>query len=75
MNMVTIAIGGAALVFGVYSIYLRLTNPNKLGKLAPMKEKFGEKPGNLIHLVAYSIVPLIFGIIIIYTGISGVSIF
>jgi hypothetical protein len=51
--MVTIAIGVAAFVFGVYTIYLRLTHPDKLGKLALMKEKFGEKPGNLIHLVGF----------------------
>jgi hypothetical protein len=75
MNMVTIAIGVAAFVFGVYTIYLRLTHPDKLGKLALMKEKFGEKPGNLIHLVGYSLGPLIFGIVMISTGINGASIF
>ena len=75
MNVVTVAIGTAALLFGVCSIYLRMTNPDKLGKLAPMKDKFGEKPGNIIHLVAYSIAPLIFGIVMIYNGINGASFF
>ena len=30
MNMLTVAIGMAALGFGVYTVHLRLTNPNKL---------------------------------------------
>ena len=75
MNMPTIVIGIAALLFGIYTIYVRSTNPDKFGKLKTMQEKFGEKRGRLIHLVFYSIIPIIFGIVILFAGFMGVSFF
>ena len=75
MNIPTVAIGIAALLFGIYTIYVRSTNPDKFGKLKAMKENFGEKRGALIHLVFYSIIPIIFGIIMLFAGFMGVSFF
>ena len=75
MNIPTVVIGIAALLFGIYTIYLRSTNPDKFGKLKAMKEKFGGKRGALIHLVSYSVIPIIFGVIMLFTGYMGVSFF
>jgi hypothetical protein len=75
MNPVTVLIGVAALGFGIYTAYVRATNPAKLGKLEAMKKQWGEGAGKAVHLVAYTIVPIIFGIIMILAGISGVSFF
>ena len=75
MNIPTVVIGIAALLFGIYTMYVRSTNPDKFGKLKAMKAHFGKKGGALLHLVIYSIIPIIFGIIILFTGFMGVSFF
>ena len=75
MNIPTILIGIAALLFGIYTIYIRSASPDKLGKLKAMKENLGEKRGALIHLVFYSIIPVIFGVILLFAGFKGVSFF
>jgi hypothetical protein len=73
MNPMTILIGVAALGFGIYTAYMRARNPAKFGKLAAMKKQWGEGAGNAIHLVAYTVIPIIFGIVMIMAGIQGVS--
>ena len=75
MNKTTIGIGIAALLFGIYSTYLRINNDDRFKKLKAMQEKFGEKYGGLIHLLLYCIVPAVFGIIMIVAGRKGVSFF
>ena len=73
MNIPTVIIGIAALLFGIYTIYMRSTNPEKFGKLKAMQENFGEKHGAILHLVCYSIIPIVFGIIMLFSGLIGVS--
>ena len=75
MNPVTVLIGLAALGFGIYTAYVRATNPAKLGKLKAMKKQWGEGAGKAVHLVAYTVVPIIFGIVMIVAGIRGTSFF
>jgi len=75
MNPVTILIGVAGLGFGIYTAYIRSTNPAKFGKLEAMKKQWGESTGKNIHAVAYTVVPIIFGIAMIIAGIGGVSFF
>ena len=75
MNRLTVGIGMAAVFFGVYSLFLRITGHDKFGKLKGMRERYGEKYGGLIHLVLYCIVPVIFGIIMIVAGRQGYAIF
>ena len=75
MNVPTAVIGLAAFLFGIYTIYLRSADPGKLGKLKPMQEYFGEKRGTFIHLISYSIIPIVFGLIMLVAGIRGVSFF
>jgi hypothetical protein len=75
MNPGTILIGVAALGFGIYTAYARATNPAKFGKLEAMKKQWGQGAGKTVHLVAYTVIPIIFGIVIIVAGIQGVSFF
>ena len=75
MNIPTIVIGLAALLFGVYIIYVRSTDPGKLAKLKAMQDNLGDKRGSLTHLLFYSIFPIIVGIILLLTGLLGVSVF
>ena len=64
-------LGIAALGYGVYTAYVRATSPEKFGKLAAMKEQWGEGPGMIVHVVAYTVVPLILGIVLIAVSVSA----
>ena len=75
MDPVTVLIGAAALGFGIYTAYIRATNPAKLGKLDAMKKQWGEGVGTAVHVAAYSVLPVIFGIAMILAGMKGMSLF
>lgn len=38
-----------------------------------MKQQWGEKPGAVIHLIAYTVIPIIMGGVLIVVGFRGVS--
>ncbi len=75
MNWITIAIGTFALGFGLYTIYVRVISPENFGKLAAMRNQFGDTAGTVIHTVAYSVLPIVAGIIFIILGIQGGALF
>ena len=54
-----LVIGVFLIVFGLYSIFARFFAPHHLGKLGPMKKMWGEKAGVLIHVLAYTALPLL----------------
>lgn len=65
-------IGVFPLAFGVgmLALYAALFSgaefPKKLlGKLEPMQKKFGTIPGLAIHVSAYAVFPILFGILIL----------
>jgi len=75
MNYTTLAIGLFALLFGICTLFLRVKNPEKFGKLNAMKEKYGEKTGATIHAISYTVIPILAGILFIIIGLAGGSIF
>ena len=75
MNLVTVAIGVLAIAFGLYTAWARKANPGQFKKLEPMKKRWGDKTGVAIHVFAYTIIPLVFGAIVLFIGMSGGSIF
>jgi hypothetical protein len=75
INPITFLIGVAALLFGIYSLYIRINNPAKFGKLAAMKERWGENLGGAIHFVSYTLAPVCVGVALILAGLRGVKIF
>lgn len=75
MNTTTLIIGAAVLLFGVYMTFLRYTRPQGLKKLEALKDLFGDKTGDLIHRVAYSIMPIVAGGIFLLAGAKGISLF
>jgi hypothetical protein len=54
---------------------MRIRSPEKFGKLDAMKEKFGDKAGQVIHVVSYTILPLLAGITFLVSGFLGVNLF
>ena len=60
-------LGAIALAYGLYSLVLRVSGrTSQWSKLEPMKVRFGETAGNVIHVVAYTIVPIVFGCILLF---------
>ena len=61
--MIELIIGILALLYGLYTIYLRVRKDSKAwGKLDHMKKIYGEKLGAVIHIVSYTVVPIVVGI-------------
>lgn len=58
-----------ALGYGIYTIYLRRNSPEKFGKLSKMKTAYGEKVGNIIHLIFYTIIPIVVGVVFLVISI------
>jgi hypothetical protein len=75
MNIITLALGIIFFGFGVFSIILRIKSPEKFGKLEAMKNKFGDRGGIVIHIIFYSVLPILAGIVFIVCGILGIRIF
>lgn len=75
MDVLTVGIGAAAILYALYTLYLRTQQSAKFGKLKAMKERFGDTAGGIIHFVAYSLVPLVFGVVTLLAGLRGQSFF
>ena len=75
MDPVNLTLGVFALGFGLLTLVLRFTNPGMFGKLAAMKQQWGDTAGTAIHVIAYSLVPILVGAALIAAGATGVSFF
>jgi hypothetical protein len=75
MNMPTVLIGAAAILFGVYTLWARVARPGRFAKLAAMKDRWGSTGGNVVHVIAYTVVPIVVGVVFLVTGLNGRSIF
>lgn len=74
--MAELIIGILALLYGLYTIYLRVSKDSKAwGKLEKMKEVYGEKAGTVIHIISYTIVPIAVGIVGIVAYCLGIKVF
>ena len=73
--MAELIIGILALLYGLYTIYLRVRKDSKAwGKLEKMKEVYGEKAGTVIHIISYTIVPIAVGIVGIVAYCLGIKV-
>ncbi len=75
MNWITIAVGTLAAAYGGYTIWARRKKPEQFGKLAAMKERWGEKPGTAMHVISYTVLPIVLGLILVIRGVLGGSIY
>jgi len=75
MNPTTTIIGAAALLYGFYSLYVRVKNPSRFAKLESMKNFCGERLGSTIHLISYTLLPLVVGAALLLAGLRGVNLF
>ncbi len=62
-------LGIVILGFGLYTTIQRLRgNETAFKKLEPLREMFGSSIGNFIHIIAYCILPIVAGIVLILSG-------
>jgi hypothetical protein len=73
LDLFTMGIGGVICLYGVYTMTMRTRSPEKFGKLKAMKAKYGDSTGMAIHIAAYSVVPIVMGIILSFAGFNGLS--
>jgi len=73
MNIMTVVLGSLAVLFGLYTLIARFKTPEKFKKLQAMQKTFGQGVGTGIHVFAYSIIPIAFGLFIIRGGLLGLS--
>ena len=60
-----LVLGALALGYGVYSLYARKTSPENFGKLEAMKKQWGDRAGTVVHVIAYTIAPILVGLVLI----------
>ena len=75
MNVTTLCFGLAMIAYGATTIVLRVVRPRLFWKLEPMKKFWGPRLGLWIHVVGYSLLPIVAGLLFTIRGIQGASIF
>jgi len=66
-----LVLGILALGFGLTTLVLRQVKPEVFHKLGPMKERWGDAAGTAIHVVGYSVIPIVAGIVWLMAGLGG----
>lgn len=72
---IEIAIGALAIGYGIFTLYTRIRSPERLSKLASMKRVYGNKAGEIVHVIFYTIIPIVFGLILLISGILNANVF
>jgi hypothetical protein len=75
MDPVTVSVGVAAMGYGAYTAWARRSKPEQFKKLEPMKRFWGERGGLAVHVVGYTVVPIVFGIVLVVRGLQGGALF
>ena len=63
-------LGALMMVYGVVTLIIRKVAPDRFLKLEPMKKKWGEKAAVRIHVIGYTVLPLVAGVVLIIRGLA-----
>ena len=63
-------LGALMMVYGIVTLILRNVAPERFWKLERMKKKWGEKAGMRIHVIGYTVLPLVAGLVLIIRGLA-----
>jgi len=66
-----VILGVAAIGYGIYTLFMRRTKPQGFGKLEAMRAQWGHGAGTAIHVIAYTALPLIAGVVLLYLGLQA----
>jgi len=75
MNWGSVALGAVMIGYGIWTGFQRPRAPEKFEKLQAMKEFYGAKRGTIIHVIGYTVLPIIFGIVFLVAGIRDAPLF
>ena len=64
-------LGVLAIAYGLYSYIQRKTAPEKIEKLQSMIKRNGEKMAHSIHLIGYTILPIVAGLLLLHAHFQG----
>ena len=73
MDWVTLGSGLALCLYGFYTMAMRTRRPEKLPKLRAMKARYGDINGTAVHIAAFTVLPVILGIMMSFRGFIRVS--
>ena len=65
-----IFLGGLMVVYGIVTLVLRQVAPHRFWKLEVMKKKWGERAGVVIHVLGYTVLPLVVGAVFLVRGLA-----
>ena len=63
---VNLIVGILAIAYGIYSYHQRKTAPESIKKLQESIERNGEKMAHNIHLIGYTVMPIVCGLLFIH---------
>ena len=75
MDVLTAVVGVVLVIVGGGFTVARSRTPDRLRKFTNMRKAFGERAGTLIHVISYSIIPVILGLVLIVLAARGYSLF
>ena len=55
-------------VYGIATLVVRKFAPHRFWKLEPMKKRWGERAGVTIHVLGYTVLPLVVGAVFLIRG-------
>ncbi len=64
-------LGIAAVAYAIYTAVMRAKKPEAFGKLEAMRQQWGHGTGTAIHVIAYTVVPLIVGVVLIASALRS----
>ncbi len=64
-------VGVLAIAYGLYYFVQRKIAPENIEKLQSLIERNGEKMGNTIHLLGYTILPIVAGLLLLNAHFRG----
>ena len=64
-------LGIAAVGYGIFTAIMRATRPDGFGKLEAMQEQWGEGAGKTVHVIAYTVMPILVGCVLIVAGLAS----
>lgn len=75
MNLLTVGLGLLILGYAIFVLIMRLQKKDAMfRKLGPMRQRWGETAGSVIHYVGYVAIPAILGLALILGGAMGLNI-
>ena len=63
-------LGAVAILYGLYTAFARARTPEKFAKLDSMKKQWGERAGTAVHIVGYTVVPIVVGVMLVLSALK-----